>query len=249
LTYWSAIPRLAPAAELDHRLQVVDLFGRHPDQVVHDLGLDLQAGILDQLDHLLGIFLFQPIPDRHLLADHFPALVRFLFQIEDQRVQPLLHRPADQHVDDLFDLHIAFRFEVDLHVLFVQVDLNGRVLEVKPVGDLFFGDIDSIVQDLLVYLAYDIKGWHSVGVIRQSYRKKASNWHYPRPSPCSALHLLHHSFYVPPDIPFQGFTEIPGEGHGDLAGITAVVERRIGLLEIDVSVRFGWYRGSPVPPA
>ena len=153
-------PEVGAAAELDDGLQVVDLFGRHPDEIIHDLGLDLQPGILNQLDDLFGVFLFEPVPDRYFLADHFPALVRFLLQVEGQGVEALLHRAADQDVDDLFDLHIAFRFEVDLHVLFVQVDLNGRVLEIKPVGDLFFGDIDSIVKDLLVYLAYDIKGWH-----------------------------------------------------------------------------------------
>ena len=166
-------PEVGAAAELDDGLQIVDLFGRHPDEIIHDLGLDLQAGILDQFGHFFGVFLFEPVPNRYFLADHFPALVRFLLQVEGQGVEALLHRAADQDVDDLLELHIAFRLEIDFHVLLVQVDLHGGILEIKPVGDLFFGDIDSIVQDLLVYLAYDIKGWHSMELCPANLQEKS----------------------------------------------------------------------------
>jgi len=47
--------------------------------------------------------------------------------------------------------------------------LIGRILEVKPVDDLFFGDVDRIVQDLRVNFANDVKRWHRRAIEQQSY--------------------------------------------------------------------------------
>lgn len=160
--------------ELDDGLEVVNLFGCYADQIVHDLGLNLHSGILDQFDQFFGVLLFQAIPDGDGLFGYFPAWEWFLAHIKGQGIQPLFHRAADQYVSDLLDLHIAVRLQIELHVLFVQVDLHGRVLKVKTVGDLFLGHIHRVVQDLWIHFADNIEGWHGVKIATSCKRQASS---------------------------------------------------------------------------
>ena len=46
------------STEFDNSLKIIDFLGSHPDQVVHDLNLHLQSGVLYQFDHFFRVFLF-----------------------------------------------------------------------------------------------------------------------------------------------------------------------------------------------
>src|SRR6185312_1410244 len=161
--------QVGAGTELDHGLQIIYLLARDPNQIVHDLGLDLEPGVFDQFDHLFGIFLFEPIANGHLLPRDLSTWIGVLAHVVHQRIKTLFHAPADQHVDDLLDLHVAFGFQIDLHVLFVQFDLYRRIFEVEPVRDLFFCYVHRVVEDLRVYFADDVKRWHIRVVVQQSY--------------------------------------------------------------------------------
>ena len=145
-------------------LEVVYLFTRDPDHVIHDLGLHLQAGVLDQLNDLFGILLLQSVADTHLLAEQFPAGIGLLAEVECLRGDPLLVGPADKYIDQLAHLHVIVRLQVQLVIFLVEVDDHMGILEIEPVGDLFSGDIDGIVQQLCVHFAYDIETGHNEDV-------------------------------------------------------------------------------------
>jgi hypothetical protein len=54
------MPRLAPWQSLITSWQVINFLSRNPYKVIHDLRLYLHPAILDQLNDLLGVILFQP---------------------------------------------------------------------------------------------------------------------------------------------------------------------------------------------
>jgi hypothetical protein len=66
-------------------------------------------------------------------------------------------RPADEHIDDLPELHIIIGFQLDLIFFFIEVNHHMGILEIETVGDFFGYNINGIVQHLGIYLADDIE--------------------------------------------------------------------------------------------
>src|SRR5574343_267524 len=149
------------ADQCDAILQIVALGTLDAHRVALNRGLNLQLGILDDLDQLLGQFGL----DAHLDLQFLLNLVAgdFLHRLVVEALGALdflLLHGREQDVLDLVELEIGITVQRDHLVLLIELYLGRGALEVVAVVDLANCDVDGVLQRHHVRFGGEVKARH-----------------------------------------------------------------------------------------
>jgi len=128
----------------DHGLEIVPVLARHADGFALNLRGDLEFGLANESGDLFGGDLLDALLD----FDHLPRVsqgrnVRVL-GLNVLKADLTLGQLGEHHLMERANAELVFGGEIDL--VFVERDFRRGSFEVKPVGQLFFGLVDGVLQ-------------------------------------------------------------------------------------------------------
>ena len=141
-------------------MEVIPFLAIDPDDVVHELGSDLDLALFDHFADFAGVIRVDAVFECDLLAHDAPAGGFWLAVLERQRGNATLVELRNQNVIQLAELVFVVGQQSD--ALLVVLDLAGGVFEVKTARQLFAGNVHGVFDFLKIEFRSNIERRHII---------------------------------------------------------------------------------------